>query len=278
MVEANSPHAMFDLHGQTAVVTGGSGVLGRAMALGLAAAGARVAVLGRRVEACEVIAQEIRVAGGDAAGVECDVLDRASIERAEHTVSKSLGVADILVNAAGGNAPNATTSAERSFFDLDAHAIEDVLRLNLTGTIASCQVFGKAMAARGAGTIVNIASMNAIRPLTRIPAYSASKAAVVNFTQWLAVHMAREYDPRIRVNALAPGFFLTEQNRFLLTDQATGVWTSRGEAIVSHTPAGRLGLPDDLIAALLWLVGPGASFVTGVVIPIDGGFSAYSGV
>ncbi len=278
MAETNKSHAMFDLHGQTAVVTGGSGVLGRTMALGLAAAGARVAVLGRRVEACEAIAQEIRDAGGVAAGIVCDVLDRSSITRAEQAVAASLGPVDILVNAAGGNAPKATTSAERSFFDVDERAIEDVVRLNLNGTIMCCQVFGKAMAAHGAGSIVNIASMNAFRPLTRIPAYSASKAAVVNFTQWLAVHMAQEYDPRIRVNALAPGFFLTEQNRFLLTDQATGEWTARGAAIVSHTPAGRLGSPDDLVAALLWLVGPGASFVTGTVIPVDGGFSAYSGV
>ena len=278
MTEFSKSHAMFDIHGQTAVVTGGSGVLGRAMALGLADAGARVAVLGRRVEACEAIAQEIRAAGGEAVGVACDVLDRGSIERAEQVVSEALSPVDILVNAAGGNAPSATTSAERSFFDLDERAIENVVSLNLNGTIACCQVFGRAMAAHGSGSIVNIASMNALRPLTRIPAYSASKAAVVNFTQWLAVHMAQEYDPRIRVNALAPGFFLTEQNRFLLTDQATGEWTERGARIVSHTPAGRLGSPDDLISALLWLVGPGASFITGAVIPVDGGFSAYSGV
>lgn len=278
MAEIKKPRALFDIHGRTAVVTGGSGVLGRTMARGLAAAGARVAVLGRRFEACEAVAQEIRAEGGEAVGVACDVLNRDSIERAEQIVTESLNPVDILVNAAGGNAPAATTSAERSFFDLGERAIEDVVRLNLNGTIACSQVFGKVMAAHGSGSIVNIASMNAIRPLSRIPAYSASKAAVVNFTQWLAVHMAQEYDPRIRVNALAPGFFLTEQNRFLLTDQTTGEWTARGAAIVTHTPAGRLGSPEDLIAALLWLVGPGASFVTGAVIPVDGGFSAYSGV
>lgn len=278
MAEIKKPRALFDIHGRTAVVTGGSGVLGRTMARGLAAAGARVAVLGRRFEACEAVAQEIRAEGGEAVGVACDVLNHASIERAEQIVTESLNPVDILVNAAGGNAPAATTSAERSFFDLGERAIEEVVRLNLNGTIACSQVFGKVMAAHGSGSIVNIASMNAIRPLSRIPAYSASKAAVVNFTQWLAVHMAQEYDPRIRVNALAPGFFLTEQNRFLLTDQTTGEWTARGAAIVTHTPAGRLGSPEDLIAALLWLVGPGASFVTGAVIPVDGGFSAYSGV
>lgn len=278
MADLIDPRAGFDLHGQVAVVTGGSGVLGRVMALGLGAAGAKVAVLGRRIEACESVAQEIRSVGGEAIGVTCDVLDRASIERAAQTIDKAFGPADILVNAAGGNAPAATTSAERSFFDLDEHAIDDVVRLNLNGTIACSQVFGRAMAARGSGAIVNIASMNAIRPLTRIPAYSASKAAVVNFTQWLAIHLAQEYDPRIRVNALAPGFFLTEQNRYLLTDQATGAWTPRGAAIVAHTPAGRLGKPDELVGALLWLVSSAASFVTGVVIPIDGGFAAYSGV
>lgn len=278
MTETVDPHRLFDIAGQTAVVTGGSGVLGRVMALGLGAAGARVAVLGRRAEASERVAQEIRAAGGEAIGVACDVRDHASIERAAQVVRESLGPANILINAAGGNAPSATTSAERSFFELDERAIEEVVRLNLNGTITCCQVFGREMAARGSGCIVNIASMNALRPLTRIPAYSAAKAAVVNFTQWLAVHMAQEYDARIRVNALAPGFFLTEQNRYLLTDQATGAWTPRGASIVAQTPAGRLGAPEELVGALLWLASPAASFVTGAVIPVDGGFSAYSGV
>ncbi len=278
MADMVDPQALFRIEGQVAVVTGGSGVLGRVMALGLGAAGARVAVLGRRIEACESVALEIRTAGGEAVGVVCDVLDRASIERAAREVRESLGPANILVNAAGGNAPAATTSSERSFFDLEERAIEEVVRLNLSGTIACCQVFGREMAARGSGSIVNIASMNAIRPLTRIPAYSAAKAAVVNFTQWLAVHLAQEYDARIRVNALTPGFFLTEQNRYLLTDQATGAWTPRGAAIVAQTPAGRLGRPEELVGALLWLVSPAASFVTGAVIPVDGGFAAYSGV
>ena len=278
MTEAVDPQALFGITGQVAVVTGGSGVLGRVLTLGLGAAGARVAVLGRHIEACERVAQEIRAAGGEALGVACDVRDHASIERAAQEVDASFGPADILVNAAGGNAPDATTSAERSFFELDERAIDDVVRLNLNGTIACCQVFGRAMAERGSGSIVNIASMNAIRPLTRIPAYSAAKAAVVNFTQWLAVHLAQEYDARIRVNALAPGFFLTEQNRYLLTDQATGAWTPRGAAIIAQTPAGRMGRPEELVGALLWLVSPAASFVTGTVIPIDGGFAAYSGV
>ncbi len=270
--------SLFDIRGQTAAITGGSGVLGRALALALGAAGARVAVLARRLQACEAVADEIRAAGGEAAGFACDVTSRPSLESTAALVADRLGPLDILVNAAGGNAPLATTSPERSFFVLDPAALDEVVRLNLAGTIASCQVFGRMMAERGSGAIVNIASMSALRPLTRIPAYSASKAAVANFTQWLAVHMAQEYSPRIRVNAIAPGFFLTEQNRFLLTEPVSGNWTERGQAIVSHTPAARLGDPDDLAGTLLWLVSPASGFVTGVVVPVDGGFSAYSGV
>jgi NAD(P)-dependent dehydrogenase (short-subunit alcohol dehydrogenase family) len=272
------PRMLFDIRGQTAVVTGGSGVLGRALALALGAAGAQVAVLARRAEACEAVAGEIRVAGGVAMGVVGDVTDRASIAGAAALVTDRLGPPDILVNAAGGNDPLATTNAERSFFDLEPAALDAVVRLNLAGTIAACQIFGRGMADRGSGCIVNIASLSALRPLTRIPAYSAAKAAVANFTQWLAVHMAQEYSPRIRVNALAPGFFLTEQNRYLLTDVATDGWTPRGQAIISHTPAGRFGEPHDLTGTLLWLVSPASQFVTGVVVPVDGGFSAYSGV
>jgi NAD(P)-dependent dehydrogenase (short-subunit alcohol dehydrogenase family) len=185
---------------------------------------------------------------------------------------------EILVNAAGGNAPGATTTAEQPFFALDQASVAAVLGSNFEGTFLSCQVFGRAMAEHGQGCIVNIASMSALRPLTRIAAYSAAKAAVVNFTQWLAAHLAQEYSPRLRVNALAPGFFLTEQNRYLLTDPQTGEWTARGQAILAHTPMGRLGEPDDLIGALVWLVSPAAAFVTGAVIPVDGGFAAYSGV
>jgi NAD(P)-dependent dehydrogenase (short-subunit alcohol dehydrogenase family) len=272
------PRTLFEIRGQTAVVTGGSGVLGRAMALALGAAGAQLAVLARRAEACEAVASEIRAAGGVAMGVVADVTDRTAIAAAAALVANRFGPPDILVNAAGGNAPLATTSAERSFFDLDLTALEAVVRLNLTGTIVACQVFGRGMADRRSGCIVNIASMNAFRPLTHIPVYSAAKAAVVNFTQWLAVHMAQEYSPHIRVNALAPGFVLTEQNRYLLTDATTGEWTPRGKAIVSHTPAGRLGEPQDLTGTLLWLVSPASRFVTGVVVPVDGGFSVYSGV
>src|SRR5438874_2584063 len=191
---------------------------------------------------------------------------------------KTFGPIDILINAAGGNSPQATTSAERSFFDLDLQGVDSVFGLNFMGTFLSCQVFGRGMAERGQGCIVNVTSMSALRPLTRIPAYSAAKAAVANFTQWLAVYMAQEYSPRIRVNALAPGFFLTEQNRYLLTDRQSGDLTPRGQAILNHTPMGRLGTPEDLLGALLWLISPASAFITGVIVPVDGGFSSFSGV
>jgi NAD(P)-dependent dehydrogenase (short-subunit alcohol dehydrogenase family) len=185
---------------------------------------------------------------------------------------------DILINGAGGNHPSATTKPDLPFFDLPLDALRHVGDLNLLGTILPCQVFGRGMAERGEGIILNISSMSALRPLTRIPAYSAAKAAVSNFTQWLAVHMAQNYSPKIRVNAIAPGFFLTEQNRFLLTDKDTGELTPRGQSILSHTPMNRFGDPEDLLGATMWLISPASAFVTGVVLPVDGGFSAFSGV
>jgi len=269
--------ALFDVRDRTAVITGGSGHLGRAMASALARAGAKVAILGRHAEAADAAAAAIRAEGGSAIGVACDVLERAALERARERVAGAFGPADILINAAGGNSPAATTSPEQSFFDLDAAAASQVFGLNFTGTFQSCQAFGRDMAERGQGCIVNVSSMSALRPLTRVPAYGAAKAAVVNFTQWLAVHMAREYDPRIRVNALAPGFFLTEQNRYLLVG-ADGKMTPRGQTIIDHTPVGRMGVPEDLAGTLLWLVSPASAFVTGVVIPVDGGFSSFGGV
>ena len=269
---------LFNVQGLTAVITGGSGQLGRVMAQGLALAGAQVAVVSRSAETSAMVAGAINTDGGKAIGIACDVMDRAALERTLEQVTSTFGPVDILINAAGGNQPRATTSAELTFFDLDAQALEQVFGLNFTGTLKSCQVFGRGMAERGQGCIVNVTSMSGSRPLTRVPAYSAAKAAVVNFTQWLAVHMAQEYSPRIRVNALAPGFFLTEQNRFLLIDAQSGSMTPRGQAILNHTPAGRLGLPEDLLGTLLWLVSPASAFVTGVVVPVDGGFSAFSGV
>ncbi|HIP97738.1 MAG TPA: SDR family oxidoreductase [Anaerolineae bacterium] len=274
----NELSTLFQLAGRVAAITGGGGVLCGTMARALGKNGVRVAVLDLNGEAAERVAADVRTAGGEAIAVVVDVLDRASVEAAAQQVVDAFGQVDILINGAGGNKKQATTSPELSFFDLPADAVRWVFDLNFLGTLLPCQVFGKLMAERGEGCILNISSMNAFRPLTRIPAYSAAKAAVSNFTQWLAVHMAQEYSPRIRVNAIAPGFFLTEQNRFLLTDEATGELTPRGQTIIDHTPMGRFGEPEDLVGTVLWLLSPGAAFVHGVVVPVDGGFSAFSGV
>lgn len=270
--------SLFDIRGMTAVITGGSGQLGKAMAHGLAQVGVQVAIISLNANTSGAVAEAIRANGGQAVGIACDVRNRAALERTLEQVLNTFGPVDILINAAGGNHPQATASAEQTFFDLDLQATDAVLGLNFTGTFLSCQVFGRSMAARGQGCIVNVTSMSALRPLTRIPAYSAAKAAVANFTQWLAVYMAQEYSSHIRVNALAPGFFLTEQNRFLLIDTQSGAMTPRGQAILAHTPAGRLGSPEDLLGTLLWLVSPASAFVTGIVVPVDGGFSSFSGV
>ncbi len=277
-IQMQQLRTLFSIRGQTAVVTGGSGGLGSAFGSALAQAGANVVVIARQADALRQVVTQIEGQGGRALALACDVMQRSALEKALDEIVRVFGEPEILVNGAGGNAAGATTSAERSFFDLDEEAIEAVFDLNFAGTLKACQVFGRSMATRGEGCIINIASMNSLRPLTRIPAYSAAKAAVVNFTQWLAVHMAQEYSTRIRVNAIAPGFFLTEQNRFLLTDSETGGYTARGEAILKHTPTNRLGQPDDLIGTLLWLVSPASQFVTGVTVPVDGGFSAFSGV
>ncbi len=266
--------SFFDLQGKIAVVTGGAGVLCAAMCRELAAAGAKVAVLDLRVEPAETLAAEL---GNGAVGIACDVLDKASVAAAAQKVLAAFGRVDILINGAGGNKPQATTNPEQSFFDLPADALRWVFDLNLMGSILPSQVFGKQMAAQKSGVILNISSMNAFRPLTRIPAYSAAKAGVSNFTQWLAVHMAQEYSPEIRVNAIAPGFFVGDQNRRLLLNE-DGSLTPRGQQIMSHTPMGRFGVPEDLLGTVLWLVSPASAFVTGIVVPVDGGFSAFSGV
>jgi NAD(P)-dependent dehydrogenase (short-subunit alcohol dehydrogenase family) len=264
--------------GNVAVVTGGGGVLCRTMCLALAAQGVKVAVLDLSAEAAQRVVAEIAVNGGEAIAVPADVLDRLSLEAACRAVLDRFGRIDILINGAGGNKKQATTSTELSFFDLPPEAVRWVFDLNCLGTILPCQVFGRQMVKQADGIILNISSMNAFRPLTRVPAYSAAKAAVSNFTQWLAVHMAQDYSPRIRVNAIAPGFYLTEQNRTLLTDAVTGELTPRGHTILTHTPMNRFGMPEDLIGTVIWLLSPASSFVTGVVVPIDGGFSAFSGV
>ncbi len=268
----------YDFSGRTAVVTGGVGVLCSEMCRALAMAGAKVAILDLNVEAAERLAGELRAAGADASAFGCNVLDRQSVEAAAAQVMEKYQQVDILINGAGGNKAQATTGPDKPFFDLPAEAMNWVFGLNLMGTILPCQVFGKIMAKQKNGAILNVSSMNAFRPLTRIPAYSAAKAGVSNFTQWLAVHMAQEYSPEIRVNAIAPGFFLTEQNRFLLTDKETGELTPRGKTILTHTPMGRFGVPADLLGTVMWLVSPASAFVTGIVVPVDGGFSAFSGV
>jgi len=274
----NNLNYQTELVNQTVVVTGGAGVLCAAMCKALAAAGASVAILDLNEEAAKKLAEEIKLEGGKAEGFACNVLDKENIETVAGKVISKFGHIDILINGAGGNKPQATTSQDLKFFDLPADAFRWVFDLNLLGTILPTQVFAKIMAAQKSGVILNISSMNAFKPLTRIPAYSAAKAAVSNFTQWLAVHLAQEYSANIRVNAIAPGFFLTEQNRFLLTDKETGNLTDRGQTIINHTPMGRFGDPQDLLGAMMWLVSPASAFVTGIVVPIDGGFSAFSGV
>ena len=268
----------FGIEGKVAVITGGGGVLCSEMAKALASQGVKVAVLDINLAQAQAVADAIRAQGGTATSVAANVLDKASLEEARNVVMQEFGGIDILINGAGGNKADATVSDSMSFFDIPAEAIQWVFNLNILGTILPTQVFGKVMADRGEGVIINISSMNSFRPLTRIVAYSAAKAAVNNFTQWMAVHFNQNYSKNIRVNAIAPGFFLTNQNRFLLVDKDTGEATARGKQIIAHTPMGRYGEPADLIGTLLWLVSDGARFVNGVVVPIDGAFSAYSGV
>jgi NAD(P)-dependent dehydrogenase (short-subunit alcohol dehydrogenase family) len=269
---------LFDVKGKVIVVTGGGGVLCGQMARSLGAVGGKIAVLDLNKTAAGKVAEEINSAGGEAIAVKCNVLDKESIEAAEKTVTAELGKVDILINGAGGNKKEATTSPDLSFFDLPSEAIRFVFELNFIGTLLPSQVFGKEMAESGSGIILNVSSMNAFRPLTKIAAYSAAKAAVSNFTQWLAVHLCQNYSEDIRVNAIAPGFFLTEQNRFLLTDEKTGELTARGKTIIDHTPMGRFGEAEELMGTVIWLLSDAAKFVTGIVVPVDGGFSAFSGV
>lgn len=278
-----------DLKNEVAVVTGGGGILCSTMARALAACGAKVAILDLRAENAKKVADEITADGGIAAGFACNVLERASLEQAREQVTAAFGPCTILVNGAGGNHPKGTTSKEyltredltnkaegvTTFFDLAPEGIQFVFNLNFLGTLLPTQVFARDMALAGRGNVLNISSMNAFKPLTKIPAYSAAKAAVSNFTQWLAVHFSQT---GVRVNAIAPGFFLTDQNRGLLTT-ADGGMTARGQTIIAHTPQRHYGTPEDLLGAMLWLLSDRASgFVTGQVIAVDGGFSAFSGV
>ncbi|HIJ65763.1 MAG TPA: SDR family oxidoreductase [Candidatus Hydrogenedentes bacterium] len=271
---------MFELTGKCVVVAGGGGYLGGAIARGFAGAGARVAIADLSADKAQEKVDAIAAEGGAAQAYAMDVFDKPSIVACCDAVCRDFGRVDVLLNAVGGNMKEATTSPDQSFFDLSADAIEKVVDLNLVrGTIVPCQVFGACMKSNpSGGSIINISSMSALLPLTRVPGYSAAKAAVSNFTQWLAVHFAQEYSPKLRVNAIAPGFFLTDQNRYLLTDEKTGELTERGKTIIAHTPMGEFGNPEDLIGVAVWLASDASRFVTGTVVPIDGGFSAFSGV
>ncbi len=270
---------MFSLEGKLALVTGATGVLASAMTRGLAMAGAHVLVTHRREDAAMEAAAALRAEGLAATGFRLDALDESSLHEAAAR-AQNLGGLDVLVNAVGGNRKEATTSPDLPFHAIPRAAMEEVIGLNfLGGAFLAAQAFAPQMVAKEAGgSIVNITSMSALRPLTRIPGYSAAKAAVDNFTRWLAVHLAREHNPRVRVNAVAPGFFLTEQNRFLLTEEGTGALTPRGRDILAHTPMGRFGDPSDLVGTVVWLCSDAARFVTGITVPVDGGFSAYSGI
>ena len=268
---------MFSLKGKIAVITGGAGVLGSAIARGLGKAGAKIALCD--IVNADRVAQELKSEGLEAKGYYINVMDIEKVKVCRDEVIRDFGKIDILLNAAGGNMKEATTSEKLKFFDLPLSALEKVIGLNLFGgAVLPSQVFGKDMIKnQDGGSIINISSMNAFRPLTRIPGYSAAKAAVSNFTQWLAVHFAQEYNKNLRVNAIAPGFFLTSQNRFLLTNE-DGSLTPRGETIIAHTPMDKFGEPEDLIGACVWLASDASKFVTGIIVPIDGGFSAFSGV
>ena len=276
-MDLNALLKLYDFTGRTIVITGGAGVLCGAMARALVGCGANVAILARSREKGEATLDGIS-GPGRAMVVVGDALKQEALRDAARAALDEFGRIDGLINGAGGNIPQATTRQDLSFFDLPEDALRHVLDLNLLGTILPCQVFGRQMAEQGEGVIMNVSSMSAIRPLTRVVGYSAAKAGVDNFTQWLAVHMAQNYSPRIRVNAVAPGFFVTEQNRRLLIDEKTGEPTERGRSIIAHTPMGRFGEPGDLIGATLWLLSPASAFVTGVVVPVDGGFSAFGGV
>ncbi len=264
----------YNFQNKCAVVTGGAGVLGSGFTKALLDCGANVAILDLNADKSDGYGEY----GDRFLPLKTNVLEKDSVQAAVNDVVKHFGAVDFLVNAAGGNHPDASSSAEVPFFDLPAEALKFVTDLNLLGTILPSQVVGKLMAEHQQGVILNVSSMSAFRPLTRVVGYSAAKAAVSNFTQWLAVYMAQEYSPNIRVNALAPGFFLTKQNEFLLVDKETGKLTGRGQKIIDHTPMRRFGNPEDLLGALLWLLSEDSQFVTGIVLPIDGGFSAYCGV
>jgi NAD(P)-dependent dehydrogenase (short-subunit alcohol dehydrogenase family) len=267
----------FSLAGKTAIVTGATGVLGGAIANGLAQVGASIGLLGRRADKAAEVAEAIISSGGSAVPLPADVLDATSLATARDKMLQQYGRIDILVNAAGGNVPGATVVGDLTFFNMGRDAFDQVIALNLTGTLLPCQVFGQVMADAGSGSIINISSMTAQKPLTRVLGYGNAKAAIDNFTKWLAVELAQKYGAGLRVNAIAPGFFIGDQNRgFLLKED--GSYSDRGQRIIDHTPMGRFGEAEELVGTSLWLASEASRFVTGVVVPVDGGFSAFSGI
>lgn len=269
---------IFSIKGKTAVITGGTGILGSALAKGLGKAGAKIAIC-YHITNADNLMSELKEEGITAKAYYIDVMDKEEIKNCNDKIIKDFDNIDILINAAGGEVKEATTSEKFSFFDLPLSALKGVMELNLFGgAIVPCQVFGRTMAKnKEGGSIINISSMNAFRPLTKTVGYSTAKAAVSNFTQWLAVYFAHNYNKKLRVNAIAPGFFLTQQNRFLLLDNNKKL-TSRAKSIISHTPMNKFGKPEDLIGTCIWLASDASRFVTGTTIPVDGGFNAYSGV
>ena len=267
----------FDISGQTAVITGAGGIICGVMAKEMARKGVRVALLDLFVDKAQQVVDEIRAEGGTAIAVKANVLDKASLEQAREEVLKEFGSVDILVNGAGGNKAQATTGAELSFFDLDLDAFKWVFDLNVTGAVLTTMVFGELLAKQGYGNVINIASMASYHPLTNTVAYCGAKAAVANFTEWMAVNFNKNYSTNIRVNAIAPGFLLTTQNQFLMQKE-DGTPTDRGQRVLDKTPMARYGQPEEMAGAVIWLCSDAASFVNGAVIPIDGGFSAFWGI
>lgn len=270
-------NSLFSLEKKVAVVTGGTGVLGSSMVKALASAGAKVAIVGRRKDVADDLAKEIRKSGGEAIGVSADVLNAEQLRNAKNSIIDQFGTINILVNGAGGNMPGATIPPDKTFLDLKIEDFQKVVDLNLTGSVLPSQILAEPIMHAKSGVIINISSMAAYLPITRVVGYSAAKAAISNFTQWMAIEMAKKFGEGIRVNAIAPGFFLTEQNRTLLTTSDGGL-TDRGKSVLNQTPFGRFGQPDELASTLIWLCADGAKFVSGVVVAVDGGFSSYAGV
>lgn len=269
---------MFNIEGKVAVISGGAGILCSEMAKAIGGRGAKIVILDIFDKAMKDTSEELDKKGIENLTIKTDILDKKSLQEAAKETLNEFGKIDILINGAGGNKAEATTGSDLSFFDLPEKAVKWVFDLNFMGTFLTSQVFGKYIAKKGEGVIINISSMASYSALTKVPAYSAAKAAINIFTKWLATHMTQNYSTKIRVNAIAPGFFITEQNRYLLINKDTDTFTDRGKKIVDHTPMKRFGEPTDLISTVLWLISPGSEFVNGAVIPVDGGFSAFSGV